>query len=101
MKAHQGTTAEARDSIYWHMHAQDPFRMRQRNMRCALEQIIERGDRTPVSGWQIVSAINAYLRLSTAGQGNEPTQDTNSNEVFERSSKEEREAFLRHGSLPE
>ena len=90
----------SRDSMYRHVHALDLFSKRRRNIRMALDQIIERLDFTPMSGSQIVSAIKAYAKINSAGQEVEPMQGTNPKELLERMSQEEREAFARGGSLP-
>jgi len=67
----------------------------------ALEGIIERVDFTPMNGSVIVSAIKAYAKINSVEQGVEQAQGTNPKELLERMSKEEREAFVRDGSLPE
>ena len=49
-----------RSSIYDHAHATGLYSRRRKNMRCALENIIERSDECPVSSNGIVRAIKAY-----------------------------------------
>jgi hypothetical protein len=58
-------------------------------------------DHTSFSGSVILSAIKAYTKMNSAGQGVEHGQGTNVKKSFERMSKEEREVFARDGSLPE
>jgi hypothetical protein len=54
-----------------------------------------------MSGSQIVSAIQTYVKLNSSGKGTEQAQGTNPNELLERMSKMEREAFVRDGLLPD
>ena len=61
-----------RYSIYRHAHATDLYQRRRRNLRCALENIIERSDECPISSNGIVRAIKAYCSLTTAGEWVEP-----------------------------
>jgi len=91
----------SRDALYRHAHACDLFSKRQRNIRRALERIIETADyaQTTLSG--VVSAINAYTKLNSGEQGVEPVQATDPKKLLERMSQEEREAFAKDGSLPD
>jgi hypothetical protein len=66
----------------------------------ALEKIIERVDWTPGSGSQIISAIQTYIKLNSTGKGTKQVQGTRPKELLDRMSREEREAFVRDGSLP-
>ncbi len=91
----------SRDAQYRHAHAFGLFGKRQRNIRMAYERIIERADFTPMNGSVIVSAMKAYDKINSAGQGTEPVQGTNPKELLERMSKEEREALVQDGSLPD
>ena len=61
-----------RSSIYDHAHATGLYSRRRKNMRCALENIIERSDECPVSSNGIVRAIKAYCSLTDAGEWVEP-----------------------------
>jgi len=61
-----------RSSIYDHAHATGLYSRRRKNMRCALENIIERSDECPVSSNGIVRAIKAYYSLTDAGEWVEP-----------------------------
>jgi hypothetical protein len=54
-----------------------------------------------MTGSQVISAIQIYMKLNRLGQGTEQAQGPNAKELFERMSKEEREAFVRDGSLPD
>ena len=61
-----------RSSIYDHAHATGLYARRRKNMRCALENIIERSDECPISSNGIVRAIKAYCSLTDAGEWIEP-----------------------------
>ncbi len=91
----------SRDSLYRHAHACDLFTKRKKNIGMALEKIIEGADNMSMAGSQVVSAIQTYVKLNSTGQGTEQAQGRKPKELFERLSKEEREAFVRDGSLPE
>jgi hypothetical protein len=90
----------SRDAIYRHMHALDLFKERQRNIRGALERIIEEVGAVSPSASGVVSAIQAYVKLNSAEQATEQAQGMNPQKLLERMSQEEREAFARDGSLP-
>jgi hypothetical protein len=89
-----------RDALYRHAHAFDLFSKRRRNIRAALEQIIERVNPTIMNGSVILSAIKEYVKMNSAEQRVEQVQGSNLKKSLERMSKEEREAFVRDGSLP-
>ena len=91
----------SRDSVYRHAHACDLFSKRKKNIGMALEKIIERADYMSMTGSQVVSAIQTYVKLNSLGEGREQAQGTPPQKLFERLSKEEREAFVRDGSLPD
>ena len=61
-----------RSTIYDHAHATGLYSRRRKNMRCALENIIERSDECPVSSNGIVRAIKAYYSVTDAGEWIEP-----------------------------
>ncbi|HEV2617395.1 MAG TPA: hypothetical protein VGU63_12390 [Candidatus Acidoferrales bacterium] len=61
-------------TIYDHAHALGLFAKRRRNMRCALERIIERADERDISAHGIVAAIKAYASLTTSGEWVEPAR---------------------------
>lgn len=61
-----------RSSIYDHAHAAGLYSRRRKNMRCALENIIERSDECPISSNGIVRAIKAYCSLTDSGEWIEP-----------------------------
>lgn len=60
--------------IYRHAHATGLFERRRLNFRCALENVLERGDQVSLTGAGFVSAIRAYASLDDAGHWNEPAR---------------------------
>jgi hypothetical protein len=91
----------SRDSLYRHVHALNLFAKRRRNVTMALEKIIERVEFVDVNASAIVSAVKAYAKINSSGQGVEHMQATNPKKLLERMSQQEREAFARDGSLPD
>ena len=66
-----------------------------------LENFMERGDMTPVSGSVILGAFKLHAKMTNGEQGAKQAQAPNPHKLFERMSKDERESFARDGSLPE
>jgi hypothetical protein len=84
-----------RYSVYRHAHAFDLFNKRAKNIRAALDKIIEQVNGVLVSGPTIISAIKMAMKMD------EKQEDPDPKKVFEQMSKAEREAFASDGSLPE
>jgi hypothetical protein len=74
---------------------------RQRNIRKALERIIEQAETVEVNASAVVAAIQAYAKISNSGQWVERVQGTNMNELFDRMTTQELDDYARDGSLPE
>ena len=91
----------SRDAIYRHMHAFGLFRLRRQNIARVLERIIEEADFARASCGQILTAINAYMKLQAEGQRMEPIPSANLIPLIKRMSKQERASFLEKGTLPE
>ena len=90
----------SRDAVYRHAHARGLMDMRRRNVRAALERIIERAADVEVSASAVVSAIAAYAKINAAGQWVERSERVNVNELFERMTRDEMEAYAADGTLP-
>jgi hypothetical protein len=90
-----------RASIYRHAQALNLFEKRKRNVRAALERIIEKSGEVEVTASALVAAIQAYAKINAQGQWVERSEYVNLNELFERMSREELEAYARDGNLPE
>lgn len=90
-----------RTSVYRHAHALGLFKQRKRNVRAALERIIEKSGEVEVTASAVVAAIQAYAKINAQGQWIERSEHVNLNELFERMSKDELEAYARDGKLPD
>ena len=91
----------SRDSIYRHAHAFGLFEKRSRNIRKALERMIERGENVELTASAVVSAIQAYAKINANGQWIDRVEGVSLNELFDRMSQGELERYARDGSLPE
>jgi hypothetical protein len=89
-----------RTSIYRHAHALGLFAKRSRNVRAALERIIERAGEVPVNATAVVQAVATYARINAEGRLVERSERVSLNELFERMSREELETYAREGRLP-
>ena len=90
-----------RASVYRHAHAFNLFSKRQRNVRAALEKIIERAGEVAVNAAAVVSAVTAFARINARGELVERTETVNLNALFERMTAEELEKYAKDGALPE
>jgi len=81
-----------RASVYRHAHALGLFLKRQRNIRAALERIIEHAGEVEVTASGVVSAVQAYSKINAAGQWIERSEHVNLNELFERMTQQELES---------
>ncbi len=90
-----------RASVYRHAHAVGLFPKRQRNIRAALERIIERADSVDVTASAVVAAIGAYAKINSAGEWIDRTETLSLNDLFERMSTQELEAYAPTGTLPD
>jgi hypothetical protein len=89
-----------RSTVYRHAHAVGLFRKRQRNVRAALEKIIERAGEVEVNAAAVVSAVAAYARINARGELIERRERVNLNTLFERMTRQELKAYARDGCLP-
>ena len=90
-----------RASVYRHAHAFGLFANRQRNIRAALEKIIEKAGEVEVTSAAVVAAVQAYAKINAAGQWVDRSEHLNLNELFDRMTVEELETYARQGVLPE
>jgi hypothetical protein len=90
-----------RSSVYRHANALGLFPKRQRNIRAALERIIEKAGEVDVTAAAVVSAIQAYAKINAAGEWIDRTETTSMNDLFERMSSQELEAYAQNGTLPQ
>ncbi len=89
-----------RASVYRHAHAFGLFQKRQRNLRAALERIIEKAGEVDVTASAVVAAVQAYAKINAAGQWIDRTETVSLNDLFGRMSTPELEAYAQDGSLP-
>jgi hypothetical protein len=89
-----------RASVYRHAHAVGLFPKRQRNIRAALERIIEKAGEVDVTAVAVVAAIQAYAKINAAGEWIDRTETTSMNDLFDRMSTQELEAYAQTGALP-
>jgi hypothetical protein len=73
---------------------------RQQNVRAALERIIERAGDVEVTASAVVAAIQAYSKINSSGQWIDRSEQVSLNQLFERMSRQELEAYARNGELP-
>lgn len=89
-----------RATIYRHAHAFGLFEKRQRNIRAALEHIIEQACEVEVTSSAVVAAVQAYAKLNSNGQWIERTELVDLNDLFDRMTRDELDAYARDGTLP-
>jgi hypothetical protein len=89
-----------RATVYRHAHAFNLFEKRQRNVRAALEAIIEKAGEVEVTASAVVAACQAYSKISSNGQWVDRTEQVNLNDLFERMTVQELETYAREGALP-
>ena len=90
-----------RGTVYRHAQAFNLFAKRQRNVRAALERIIEKAGEVDVTSAAVVGAIQAYAKINAQGQWVDRSEHVNLNELFDRMSKDELESYARDGALPD
>jgi hypothetical protein len=89
-----------RSSVYRHARALGLNEKRQRNIRAALERIIEKAGEVDVTASAAVAAIQAYSKINSAGQWIDRSEQVNLNDLFERMTTEELESYAQDGTLP-
>lgn len=90
-----------RASIYRHAYAFGLIARRRRNIRAALERIIEKAGEVEVTSTAVVAAVQAYAKINAAGQWIERSEHVNLNELFQRMTRDELEAYAKDGILPD
>jgi len=91
----------SRNSIYRHVAALNLRERRGKNLRAALERIIEQADAVTVNAGAVVAAVQAYAKINSAGQWIDRTEQVSLNDLFTRMSSNELEAYAREGNLPD
>ena len=91
----------SRDGIYRHAHVFGLMDKRRRNVRAALERIIEKAGEVEVNASAVVGAVSAYARINSRGEWVERNETVNLTEMFHRLSPAELEAYAKDGTLPD
>ena len=89
-----------RSSVYRHAHAFGLFTKRQRNIRAALERIIEKAGEVDVTASAVVAAVQAYSKINSAGQWVDRSEQVSLNDLFDKMSTPELEEYAERGTLP-
>ena len=89
-----------RASVYRHAHALRLFEKRKRNIRAALERIIEKAAEVDVTASAVVAAVQAYTKINAAGQWIDRSEQVSLNDLFDRMTTQELEDYARDGTLP-
>lgn len=90
-----------RASVYRHAHALGLFAKRQRNVRAALERIIEHAGEVEVNASAVVAAIQAFTKINAAGQWIDRSEHISLNDLFDRMTTQELEEYAQRGTLPQ
>jgi hypothetical protein len=72
---------------------------RRRNVRAALENIIEKAGDVEVSATAVVSAVAAYAKINANGQWIERSEHISLNELFDRMTPQEMENYAANGTV--
>ena len=90
----------SRDGVYRHAHVFGLMDKRRRNVRAALERIIERAAEVDATAAAVVAAVQAYSKINAMGQWVDRSEHVNLNELYARMTREEMEAYAKEGTLP-
>jgi hypothetical protein len=90
----------SRDSVYRHAWAMGLIPRRQKNIRNALEKIIEQAGEVEVNATAVVSAVQAYAKINAQGQWIDRSETVNLNDLFDRMTEAELERYAQEGTLP-
>ena len=91
----------SRDGLYRHAHALGLFEKRRRNIRSALERIIEKAGEVKVNASAVVGAVSAYARINSRGEWVERTETVNLVELFKRMTSAELDVYAKTGEVPD
>jgi hypothetical protein len=89
-----------RASVYRRAHVLGLFPKRQKNIRAALERIIEKAGEVDVTASAVVAAVQAYAKINSAGEWIDRTETVSLNQLFDRMSTQELEDYAQTGALP-
>jgi hypothetical protein len=86
--------------VYRHARAYGLFARRQRDVRAALERILEKAGEVEVTAAAVVAVVQAYSKINAAGQWIDRSEHVSLNELFERMTSAELETYATNGTLP-
>ena len=89
-----------RTTLYRHAWATGLMEKRRRNVRAALESIIERGHDVEVTAAAVVQAVAAYTRINSEGRLVERSERVDLNLLFEKMTRDELRQYAESGKLP-
>ena len=89
------TLGICRDSIYRHARAFDLLEPRRRNVRFALERVIERAGDVEVNANAVVSAGAAYSKINASGQWIDRRETIDMNDMFARMTNDEMDRYAK------
>lgn len=89
-----------RSAVYRHAFALDLASKRARNIRAALERIIERADEVVVTAGAVVQAVALYARINARGDLVEGHDQTSIHDLFAKMNPDELEEYAKHGTVP-
>lgn len=90
----------SRNSLYRHAEMMGLREKRQRNIRAALERIIEKAGGVEVTAAAVVSAIQAYAKINANGEWVDRVEHVDMRAVFDRMSREELDLYAKNGTMP-
>jgi hypothetical protein len=90
-----------RTSVYRHAHALSLFDKRRTNVRTALERIIEKAGDVGVTASAVVSAIQVYAKINSAGELIDPSERISMRDLFQRMTAVELDVYARTGLVPD
>jgi hypothetical protein len=90
----------SRNSLYRHAEMLDLHAKRRRNLRAALERMIEKAESVQVTASAIVAAIQVYAQINANGEWIERPERVDMRSVFDRMTREELETYARENKMP-
>lgn len=90
----------SRKSIYRHAEMLQLYPKRRRNVKAALERMIEKAESVDVTASAIVAAVQALAKINANGEWVDRVEHVDLSTVFDRMSREELEIYARENKLP-
>jgi hypothetical protein len=90
----------SRNSLYRHAEMLGLHAKRRRNVRAALERMIEKAESVQATASAIVAAIQVYAQINAHGEWTERPERVDLRAVFDRMTREELEAYASENKMP-